>query len=70
MLTESVSLALAVALLQSGALFIVECDFQESARRADRLPYFCQSAYLKKRIVRFKLVTGKKRDPPWVGFAK
>ena len=39
MLTESVSLAVAIALLQSGALSIVECDFQESAHRVDTLPY-------------------------------
>lgn len=31
MLTESVSFTIAIAVLQSGALFIVECDFQESA---------------------------------------
>jgi len=33
MLTESVRFAIAIALFQSGALLVVECDFQESAHR-------------------------------------
>src|SRR5215216_3374004 len=40
MLTESVRLAIAIALLQSRALFVIKCDSQESAHRADTLPYF------------------------------
>ena len=45
-LKQRVSFAIAIALLKSGALLLVECDFQESAHRADTLPCFCQSTYL------------------------
>src|SRR5205085_1505707 len=46
MLTESVRFALAIALLQSSALLLIECDFQKSAHRADTLAYFCRSTYI------------------------
>jgi hypothetical protein len=45
MLPEGVRFAMTIALLQGGALLLVERDFQESAHKADTLAYFCRSTY-------------------------
>ena len=41
MLTKSVRFTVTIALLQSSALLVVECDFQKSAHKADTLSYYC-----------------------------